>query len=494
MPALHRESFPHLMAAFALLRTPVLQLNTEGQVLSWNDEAARIWPGQTLPLSWQKLWDEDMQPQMEELLARTLTEGTAQSLQRQALGSLSLSWKAQLLRDPKQKPQGFTVVGIDHSAEEILERQLQETYRLIRDHKNALDESSIVAITDQKGVIHYCNDTFCRISGYSRDEIIGKTHALLKSGFHDEIFFSDLWRTIAKGQVWKGEIKNRRKDGQYYWVDTTIVPFLGENGRPYQYMAIRNDITEKKMMQENLEKERMRVLHAEKMASLGELAAGIAHELGNPAASINAWLDVIESQHERDTLDIDLFIQTIPKVRRDAKRIADIIRGMLAYARDGSRDPFQSESPQTIMQQVIDYCSYKIRKCGVQVQLDVANPYATVECRITEISQMLVNFVLNACDAVQELEERWIRLEAKELGDTIEFRITDSGHGIPAASAERIFSPFYTTKPLGKGTGLGLSIAKSIVDNHRGQITLDQASPNTCFVIRLPRRHPRDDY
>ncbi len=483
------ELFPYLMAALRLLRAPVLHISPSLELLDWNDQAQELWPNINTPAPLSALWSQaDFLP-IQNLLEQARDKGEALADFRQTLGDLRYLWRASLLPDSSH----FVMVAIDHRAEEQLEEQLQQTYRLIRDHKNALDESSIVAITDKRGIIQYVNDTFCRISGYPREELLGKSHAILKSGLHDGDFFVQLWRTIASGRVWKGEIKNRRKDGQYYWVDTTIVPFLGENGVPYQYMAIRNDITEKKLMQENLERERMRALHSEKMASLGELAAGIAHELGNPAASINAWLDVIESQHERDNLDLDMFVQTIPKVRRDAKRIRDIIRGMLAYARDGSRDPFQSESAQTILQQVLDYCSYKIRKCNVQVQLEVPNPYLTLECRITEISQMLVNFILNACDAVQALDVRWLRLEARELGEDMEFRIIDSGHGIPSAMADKIFSPFFTTKALGKGTGLGLSIAKSIADNHRGEIKLDTTCPNTCFVIRLPRRQPHDE-
>jgi PAS domain S-box-containing protein len=402
---------------------------------------------------------------------------------------LHLNWKAQKLLHEDGRIRGYCLTALDQTYRDKLEDELKKSFRQIRDQKMALDESAIVAITDQRGVITYVNDTFCRISGYEREELIGKTHALLKSGFHEGDFFRDLWKTIGSGRVWKGEIRNRSKNGEIYWVDTTIVPFLNEQGRPYQFVAIRFDVTEKKQMQERLEKERMRSMYAEKMASLGELAAGIAHELGNPAASINAWLDVIESQYERQNLDLDMFMQTVPRVRRDAKRMRDIIQGMLTYARDGSRDPFQSEGVLTILQQVSDYCAYKLRKCDVRISLDVPNPYLTMECRITEISQMLVNFILNACDAVQELEERWIRISAVEQAGVVEFQITDSGSGIPSEVADKIFQPFYTTKPVGRGTGLGLSICRSIVDNHQGMVALDRSSPNTRFVISLPRQH-----
>lgn len=150
------------------------------------------------------------------------------------------------------KPYQYIAIRADITERKQAEENLQKSLKEIAAYKYALNESSIIAITDQTGTIRYVNDNFCTISKYSREELIGQDHRIINSGYHSKEFIRHLWVTIANGKIWKGELKNKAKDGTIYWVDTTIVPFLDDKGKPYQYIAIRADITERKLAEDNL--------------------------------------------------------------------------------------------------------------------------------------------------------------------------------------------------------------------------------------------------
>ncbi|ETI70600.1 PAS domain-containing sensor histidine kinase [Neobacillus vireti] len=178
-----------------------------------------------------------------------------------------------------------------------LELELKKSMQELVDIKFALDESSIVAITDSRGIITYVNDQFCRISKYSKEELLGHDHRIVNSGYHSRDFFQEMWRTIGSGQVWKGEIRNRAKDGSFYWMDTTIVPFLNEKGKPYQYLAIRYEITERKRVEQELQKMMSSIIgvqEEERKRLSRNLHDGIGQNLYSHLITINRLLSEMD--------------------------------------------------------------------------------------------------------------------------------------------------------------------------------------------------------
>lgn len=178
-----------------------------------------------------------------------------------------------------------------------LELELKKSIQELMDIKFALDESSIVAITDSRGTITYINEQFIQISKYTKDELMGQDHRILNSGYHSAEFFKEMWRTIGAGDVWKGEICNRAKDGSYYWVDTTIVPFLNDKGKPYQYLAIRYEITERKRVEQELQKMMTTIIDVqeeERKRLSRNLHDGIGQNLYSHLITINRLLSELD--------------------------------------------------------------------------------------------------------------------------------------------------------------------------------------------------------
>ena len=198
---------------------------------------------------------------------------------------------------------------------------MAQTLKSLDEIRYALDQAAIVAATDHRGIITYVNDKFCDISKYSRQELLGADHRIINSGYHPKEFMRGLWRTIARGQVWRGEIRNRAKDGSFYWVDTTIVPFLDGAGKPRQYLAIRSDITARKQAEAQLREQAA-------LTNLGQLTAIVAHEVRNPLAGLRASLQILE-QRCADGRDRDIIAAMVQRIDDLNAKVEDL----LLYAR-----------------------------------------------------------------------------------------------------------------------------------------------------------------
>jgi PAS domain S-box-containing protein len=348
-------------------------------------------------------------------------------------------------------------------------RALNRSVKELADTNFALDQAAIVAVTDVKGRITYVNDKFCEISKYSREELLGQDHRIINSAYHPKEFIRGLWTTIASGRIWRGEIRNRAKDGTFYWVDTTIVPFLDDRGKPYQYMAIRSDITERKHTEALLREQAA-------LARLGEMAAVVAHEVKNPLAGIRGALQVIGGRMPDSSRDRSIIGDIVQRL----DSLNDIVHDLLVFARP--RDPKLAPVP---LAELIESTAALLKKdpayAGAQVTVNGDRP--TISADAEQLQIVMLNLLINAAQAAGAAGQ--VRVSVAARNGVCRIAIADSGPGIPAEIRDRIFEPFFTTKH--RGTGLGLPTAKRVVERHHGEI--DVACPSeggTIVTVTLP--------
>ncbi len=366
----------------------------------------------------------------------------------------------------------------------------QELLKQLSDQKYALDQAAIVATTDAKGTIMSVNEKFCEISGYSAVELVGQNHRIVNSGCHSKSFFVDLWKTIASGKVWKGEICNRKKNGELYWVYTTIVPFLDERGRPLQYLSIRYDITVLKEAQRVITDQQEKLIAASRLSAIGEMAAAITHEINNPLAVILGRVEMMKSMLEEKELNREEMLRVADTIEITGQRIAKIVKSMKTMAHHQEEEPMEKITVSQLLGDALELCQFRFYNHGVSLKKGDVKPDLKVNCQSHQIVQVLVNLLNNSFDAVQSLKEKWVQIDVEEKADQVEISVTDSGSGISKETQKKMFNPFFSTKGVQYGTGLGLSISQGLLHQNKGELQYDSKSPHTRFIVSLPRAIP----
>ncbi len=350
-----------------------------------------------------------------------------------------------------------------------LERRWFSNVQQLADITRALDHAAIVATTDVTGRITYANDKFSEISKYSREELIGQDHRIINSGYHSKAFMRDLWRTIAGGRVWHGEIRNRAKDGAFYWVDTTIVPFLDAGGKPYQYIAIRADITARKAAEERLAQQAA-------LARVGQMAAVVAHEVRNPLAGIKGVLQVLMARRAPTDPDVPVMRDVVARI--DA--LGDLINDLMLFARPRPPKPSVVQ-----LRTLLTEAATLLRRdpAGAAVDVTVEGPDATLTADADLLRAAVLNLFLNGAQAMGGTGRITVTVTRRDEVCALEIR--DTGPGIPPDLRERVFEPFFTTKA--RGGGLGLPIARRTAELHGGSLILACPDDGGCvFTLTLP--------
>jgi len=340
---------------------------------------------------------------------------------------------------------------------------------------------------DLQGRIQLANRSFCRMLGYSSAEIIGKTPQDFTHP-DDLTRYDDGRQTLEKDSVLEDEKRYLKKDGSIVYALLRVTMIRDWLGTPVAWFSQVVDITSKVKLEKEMDRQRLLATNATKMAALGEMAAGMAHEINNPLTIIMGKAQQIEKSLLSGSFDKNDLLEHCGKIQQTVNRIATIIRGLRAFARDDRQDPLTMATVYDVVRETLVLCHEKFRNAGVEFENVAISPLVRVECRPAQISQVLLNLLNNAFDAIQNMPRKWIRLEAFEDNEAVVFRVSDSGHGIDGSLVEKIFNPFFTTKPAGKGTGLGLSISRGLAESQGGEIRLVSTSSPTTFEFRLPHQ------
>ncbi len=434
----------------------------------------------------------------------------------------------------------FICVSRDITERKKTEEKLKQLVKELSDFKYALDQSSIVAITNPQGAITYVNDNFCKISGYSAEELIGNNHSLINSAYHSREFFHDFWLTINQGKVWRGEIKNQAKDGTFYWVDATIIPFLDEKCKPIQYLAIRRDITDAKRAEEELQTANYQLTLANRELARAnrlkeEFLANMSHELRTPLNAIlgmsegllDEFLGILNARQKKAVLSIQESGQHLLELINDILDLAKIESGKIELEKKTIIIPYLCESSLTFLKQ-------QALNKNIKLQTFIPENIRYFVADERRLRQILINLLSNAVKftpngGVVTLE---VRIEDKKKEDFIPlsplekkpipptplnkgsdkkltppdnqgegestypsqeiiFAVKDTGIGIAPENLDRLFQSFVqidsSLSRQYEGTGLGLALVRRLTELHGGNVTVEsKINQGSCFTVRLP--------
>ncbi len=368
------------------------------------------------------------------------------------------------------------------SAKLRLLRELEQTSERFLSLFNACFDGMI--LHDHEGVILDVNTPLAKLLDVPRREILGKPiSTFLKLGSSATV---DQPPGHPKDYIQVRDI--RRRDSSALTVELATKAHRHDN-EEILFTTVR-DITEKVQTQKLLAEQQAQMVAASKMSAVGQMASGVAHEINNPLAIIQGLSRKLTELQNRGQLSPDEILGSLDKITLTVMRIARIVKSLQAIGRDVTDTPPQVASLKSIVDDTLELCREKFRRSDVEFALDSIPESVLIECRPTEISQVILNLLNNALDAVEGTQEKWVRLkyvqpEAADGKITLAFE--DSGPGIPAELREKVLQPFFTTKPMGKGTGLGLSISKGLIEQHAGALWLDFDSKHTRFIVELPQ-------
>lgn len=387
------------------------------------------------------------------------------------------------------KPYKYIAISTDITERKRNEKELKKSLKEVSDYKYALNEAAIVAITNQKGIITHVNDNFCRISKYSYNELIGQDHRIINSGYHTMDFIKNLWHTIANGKVWKGELKNKAKDGTTYWVDTTIVPFLNEAGKPYQYIAIRSDITERKEAEEQIKlnniklREYAQILEF-KNSQLNDFCNIVSHNLRAPLINISILVDYIE-QAENHLIQE----RGLKNLKPVIKHLTDVFNELVESIQVKQDTEIKKDKIilKECLQNILVVFKAQIAEYEADIQVNLEDA-PIIYFPKKYIESILTNLISNALKYKSLDKKPIIKIRTKkQKNGSILLSVEDNGLGIDMIKYKhQIFKNRKIFHKHPQARGFGLYMTKTHVEAMNGKIWVE-SEPNkgSTFYIEF---------
>lgn len=386
--------------------------------------------------------------------------------------------------------------------------EIRNKNKLLEEYKKAIDSSTIVTKTDKRGVITYANEQFCLISGYTVDELIGQNHNIVRHPNMPKEAFAEVWRTIQDKKAWRGVVENRKKNGDSYFVQATIMPILDTEDNITEYIAIRQDITEllsrrdiaeaqlrrvnenltelvNEETQRRMENERL-LIQQNRSATMGEMIGNIAHQWRQPLNALGIIVQGIGIEYNAGLLDEErikqMSLACMKQINFMSKTIDDFRN---FFSPDKSQKEFCAEET---VDSTIRLLSAKLKNNNIEYKIEVDKKHILYGYE-GELQQVLLNLISNAADAIidQKAQNRIIKISINSNNGAIFFVVEDTAGGIKVDIMDKIFDPYFTTKEQGKGTGIGLYMSKQIVERHmQGKLSAQNSENGAMFVITLP--------
>ncbi|MEH6651788.1 MAG: PAS domain S-box protein [Motiliproteus sp.] len=424
---------------------------------------------------------------LDELRQQRLPEQSEHELMTRQGQALLLAWNSTFNFEADGNIAGVTLLGRDITQQRDIEEQLVKLSQAVEQSPNT------VMITDLQGNIEYVNPQFSELTGYSLHEAVGQRPSLLQSGDTDPQLYREMWQQISKGQTWQGVLKNRKKDGDFYWEQTTISPIFDHNQTIRHYLSVKEDISERLRLEQEIETQSEETRKNRELAAVGQMANMVAHDLRNPLSSIKMAMQILSKNPALN--DADEIPELISISQEQIGYMEAILSDLLSYSRPASLKP-----EWLYLDRLMETTVIGLQKPILQHQVELVEYYQkglpTLFGDPVQLRQVFSNLITNAVQAVEEQPEPKVTISITLLmtdsSPKVRVDVTDNGPGIDPCLSTKVFEPFFTNRA--KGTGLGLAIVKQRVDRHRGTVSLNALPQGgTQATLVLPVNPPADD-